>query len=358
LLLGILLLAAGIVVLAIFAGAIYQAVGTAGDARRFPPPGRLVDVGGFRLHLHETGAGRPTVVLEAGIAASSLSWSLVQPEVAKFARVVRYDRAGLGWSDAGRQPRTAAQLADELCALLRAARIDGPYVLVGHSFGGYIARMVAARIPKQVAGLVLVDSPSTSEWIPLKPEERRRVRGGALFSRIGALLAALGLVRFCLARLTTGSTGLPVMVTRSFGRSALTVVGRLIGEVQKLPAQLWPQVQAHWCQPKSFRSMASHLENLPRSAAQVEAAGAMGEIPLLVLTASRPTQERFVAQEAVARLSTRGKQIVAETSGHWIHLDEPGLVVEAIREVWAAATKNPGAASSAPTPERGGRDHS
>lgn len=334
---GLTFLVCTLIGIVISAGVLYQFIGTARDARRFPPPGRMVDTGGFRLHLQEAGTGGLTVVLEAGIAASSLSWSLVQPEVAKFARVIRYDRAGLGWSDAARQPRTAAQLAEELRALLEKAEISGPYVLVGHSFGGYIARMFAAKNPRQVAGLVLVDSPDTSEWIPLQPEERRRLQGGALFSRTGAGLAALGVVRFCLARLTTGSTGLPVMVTRSFGRSALIVVGRLVGEVQKLPVELWPQVQAHWCQPKSFRSMASHLENLPESAAQVEAAGAMGEIPLLVLTASKPRPERFAAQEAVARMSTRGKHVVAKTSGHWIHLDEPGLVVDAIREVCRAA---------------------
>jgi pimeloyl-ACP methyl ester carboxylesterase len=277
------------------------------------------------------------VVLEAGIAASSLSWSLVHPEVAGFARVVRYDRAGLGWSDPAPGPRTAARSAEELSALLEKAGINGPYVLAGHSFGGYVARMFAARFPDRVAGLVLVDSPSTSDWIPLRSEEKRRLQGGALFSRIGAVLASLGVVRFCLARLSSGSARLPVLVTRSFGRSALTVVGRLVGEVQKLPVEVWPQVQAHWCQPKSFRSMANHLANLPESAAHVEAAGPFEDIPLVVLTASEPSPGRLAAQQKVAELSPRGKQIVAEKGGHWIHLDAPDVVVAAIREVWVAA---------------------
>jgi pimeloyl-ACP methyl ester carboxylesterase len=332
--LGLTFLVCALIAILIVTGVIYQAIGTARDARRFPPPGRMVDVGGFRLHMEDAGGGEgPVVVLEAGIAASSLSWSLVQPEVAKFARVIRYDRAGLAWSDLASGPRTAQLLAEELRALLEKTRITGPYVLVGHSFGGYIARMFTAKFPEQVAGLVLLDCPNTSEWIPLQPQEKRKLQGGALFSRIGAVLASLGVVRFCLARLTSGSTALPVMVTRSFGRSALTVVGRLVGEVQKLPAGVRPQVQAHWCQPKSFHSMASHLAHLPESAAQVEAAGTMGDIPLIVLTASKPQAARFAAQEAVARLSARGKHVVAETSGHWIHLDAPGLVVEMIREV-------------------------
>src|SRR5713101_2190872 len=195
----ILLVAGAIFMLLVLAGVVYQTIGTASDARRFPPPGRMVDLGGFRLHVEEAGGGEgPVVVLEAGIAASSLSWSLVQPEVAKFVRVIRYDRAGLAWSDLARGPRTAEYLAGELRGLLEKAQIPGPYVLVGHSFGGYVARMFTASFPKQVAGLVLVDSPSTSEWIPLKPEEKRKLQGGALFSRIGAVLAALGVVRFCL----------------------------------------------------------------------------------------------------------------------------------------------------------------
>lgn len=341
---GLTFLVCTLIAILILSGAVYQTIGTARDARRFSPPGRLVDIGGFRLHVHEAGGGGPAVVLEAGIAASSLSWSLVEPKVSKFARVIRYDRAGLAWSDPAPGPRTAAQLAEELRALLETARIAGPYVLVGHSFGGYVARMFTAKFPRQVAGLVLVDNPSTSEWIPLKPEERRKLQGGVLFSRIGAVLAALGVVRFCLAQLMSGSTGLPAMVTRSFGRTALTVVGRLVGEVQKLPVEVWPQVQAHWCQPKSFRSMAGHLEHLPESAAQVEAAGAMGDIPLVVLTASKPSPQRFATQEEVARLSARGKHVVAGTSGHWIHLHEPELVVNLIRQVCEIADQERGEA--------------
>jgi pimeloyl-ACP methyl ester carboxylesterase len=339
--LGTTLLVCILIAILLIAGTIYQSVGAAVDARRFPPPGRLVDTGGFRLHLHEAGAGEgPVVVLEAGIAASSLSWSMVHPEVARFARVVRYDRAGLGWSDAAPGPRTAARSAEELAALLENAGIRGPYILVGHSFGGYVTRMFAANFPERVAGLVLVDSPSTSDWIPLRTEEKRKLQGGTLFSGIGAVLASLGVVRFCLARLTSGSTRLPVLVTRSFGRSALTVVGRLVGEVQKLPVDVWPQVQAHWCQPKSFRSMANHLAHLPESAERVEAAGAFGNIPLLVLTASNPSPERLAAQQKVTQLSPRGKLVVTEKSGHWIHLDAPDVVVAAIHEVWLAARRD------------------
>ncbi len=326
----------------LLSGLVYQVIGTEGDARRYPAPGRLVAVNGVRLHIYGMGETGPVVVLDAGIAASSVSWSLVQPEVAKFARVFSYDRAGLGWSEpayGGPRPRTAANSAEELHALLTGAGIAGPYILAGHSFGGYVARAFAHAYPREVAGIVLVDSPDTSEWKFLDGDRKRRLRGGAFFSRIGAVLAGLGVVRACLALLSAGATGVPRLVTQSFGKSAANLAARMVGQVRKLPPQVWPIVRAHWSRPKSFRSMASHLAHLPESAAYVEACGPLGDVPLVVLTASNPTSERVEQQDAVARLSSQGRHIVAATAGHWIHLDEPALVVEAIRSVCETASR-------------------
>src|SRR5688572_81359 len=140
-----------------------------------PPPGRLVDIGHRRLHLNAQGEdlphsqrqGSPTVVLEAGIAASSLSWSHVQPRVAAFARTYSYDRAGLAWSDACSKPVTAASCADDLHALLTAAKIEGPCVLVGHSYGAFVLHVYASRHPENVSGLVLVDPIYPEEWLKL-----------------------------------------------------------------------------------------------------------------------------------------------------------------------------------------------
>lgn len=128
----------------------------------FPPLGRLVDIGGYRLHLHCTGEGDPTVVLIAGGGDFSFDWSLVQPNVSHFARVCSYDRAGLAWSDPGPLPRTVRQDAYELHSLLSAARVPAPYLLVGHSMGGLIARLYADRYANEVAGIVLVDATSES----------------------------------------------------------------------------------------------------------------------------------------------------------------------------------------------------
>src|SRR5438045_7029728 len=156
---------------------------------RYPPPGRMIDIGGRRLHVYEAGQGSPTVLLEAGIAATSLSWRPVQNEVARFTRIASYDRAGLGWSDSASKPLTLSGLVNDLQALLKVAQLPPPYVLVGHSFGGLIVRAFAGRNPNEVAGLVLVDAVRPEEWHPLSSEQRRMLERAARLSRRGAMLA-------------------------------------------------------------------------------------------------------------------------------------------------------------------------
>src|SRR5690349_5336558 len=132
-----------------------------------PPPGKLVDVGGWRLHLYCTGekrAGQPTVILEPGIGDFSVEWSLVQPGVAKYARVCSYDRAGDGWSDWGPHPRTYRQIVYELHTLLDKAGVKPPFVLVGQSYGGWLVRLYALTYPSDVAGMVLVDAGADDPW--------------------------------------------------------------------------------------------------------------------------------------------------------------------------------------------------
>src|SRR5258705_10945572 len=134
-----------------------------------PPPGQLVDVGGHRLHLQCAGEGTPAVVFDAALGASSLSWSLVQPAVARVTRACSYDRAGFGWSDAGPMPRTAGRAADELRTLLDRAGVLPPYVLVGHSFGGLVALIFAQRFLKDTAGLVLRGPAHPRDWVKPAP---------------------------------------------------------------------------------------------------------------------------------------------------------------------------------------------
>src|SRR5262245_12758597 len=140
-------------------GTVYEPLAEAADVRAYPPPGQLVDVGGYRLHLNCLGTGSPTVVIEAGLGDWSASWSSwVQPKVAKTTRVCTYDRAGMGYSEAGPLPRTAEQFAKELHTLLQHTSIPGPYVLVGHSMGGLPVRVFAHEYASDVAGVVLIES--------------------------------------------------------------------------------------------------------------------------------------------------------------------------------------------------------
>jgi pimeloyl-ACP methyl ester carboxylesterase len=325
----------GLAVLAISAGIAYQLLGRSADARRFPPPGQLIDIGqGQRLHVHCLGDGAPSVIFEAGIAASSLSWTHVQPRVAEFARACSYDRAGLAWSSAAAGSITAAGCARDLDELLRAAAVPPPYVLVGHSYGAFVLHVYAARHPHNVAGLVLVDPIYPSEWLTMTRRERWRIAGGAFLSRVGAALSTVGIVRGCLTLLARGSTGVPRRMSHLFGSEAAKVLNRLVGEVQKLPAETWPAVQTHWSQAKCFSSMAEHLAGLRQSAAEVEACGELPrEIPVVVITAASQSAAYRAEHARMVARSACGRHLIATGSGHWIHLDEPELVVDAIRTI-------------------------
>ena len=187
-------LVVALLVLAVI-GAIYQAIATQLDERAYPPPGELVDVDGHRLHINCVGQGSPTVILEAANLGMSAHWVRVQQQVADTTRVCAYDRAGMGWSERGPEPRDAKQISSELHDLLaNAAGIEGPYVLVGHSYGGLYARMYAARYSEEVAGVVLVDSTHPEQFT-------RSPEGRAMYEqirRLGAVipwLTRLGVIR-------------------------------------------------------------------------------------------------------------------------------------------------------------------
>jgi len=327
----------GTLAVPVVAGAIYQAIGTWRDRRRFPAPGRLVRVNERRMHIHVTGEGTPTVVFESGMGASCLSWTLVQPQVAQFTRAVSYDRAGHGWSDPAREPRTARQIAQELHTLLDATDVPGPYVLVGHSFGGYVSQAFAHKYRDEVAGMVLVDSVHHVEWKNPTPEQLRMIEVGLRYAWIAAWLARLGVVRFCLVRLARGSPRLGWAAASAFGVGTAAAAQRIAGEIRKLPAPILPIVRALWSQPKNFMSLGQHVAALPVSAAQAAAVSSLGDLPLIVLSGDHHAAPYTAWQRELALLSSRGRHLVASDSGHWIHLDHPELVTKAILEVVAAA---------------------
>jgi pimeloyl-ACP methyl ester carboxylesterase len=319
------------------AGLVYQGIGTARDRRRFGAPGALTSVGGHRLHYRCEGTGSPSVILEAGIAASSLTWSRVHGAIAGETRVCSYDRAGLAWSEVARTRRSIDALVRELRVMLAAGEVPPPYVLVAHSFGALVIRAFARAYPADVAGLVFVDPLHPSEWCDPSPTQRHLLRGGIFLSRLGAVLARLGLVRLLLALLSGGSTAAPRQVSRMFGRKVAALLDHMVGEVQKLPPEVLPFVQAHWSHPKAFRGMWQHLAAMPScSAALNQGTDAFGDIPVVVLSAGA-RDPRWVAEDAaLARTSSSGRHLVSPRSGHWIHLDDPDLVVNAIRDVIAS----------------------
>jgi pimeloyl-ACP methyl ester carboxylesterase len=299
-------------------------------SRHLPPPGALVDVGGHRLHVVCPGAGTPAVLLEAGIAASSVSWTLVQPEIATFTRVCAYDRAGLGWSDVASSARSFARIGDDLDAVRRHVQPDAPVILVGHSFGSLVVRSLAARDPGTVAGLVLIDPPT--EWLAPRPEQVRRIVRAIRLSRLGALLAQVGVVQASVSLLMRGRVDASRRVARAFGATAAGTIERLVGEIRKLPPQLHPVVQSHWCRPSSFRAMADYLRVMHEEAAVIAAAAAPPpEIPMVVISGAHQPAEEIAHHRRMADASSRGRHVVAADSGHWILFDRPDLIVDAVR---------------------------
>jgi len=315
------------------AGALYQLIGARRSARACAPPGAMVDVGGHRLHAVCAGSGTPTVVLESGIAASSLSWTYILPEIAKFTRACAYDRAGLAWSETARRPRLFGHIVDDLHAVLMNAGLSRPYVLAGHSFGCFVVCAYAAQHPEDTAGLVLIDAPAASQWRQPTHHQAQLLWGGIHLSRVGGVLARLGVVRACLALLTGGAPRVPRMFIKIFGPTAARTLTRLVGEVQKLPPEMHPVVQALWCQPKCFRAMADHLRVLREAAAFVASLRSLPDVPLVAISSSELSPEHIEEHRQLACLSSNGRHIVASRSGHWIPLDEPELVVRAIHDV-------------------------
>ena len=309
----------GTVVLAAI-GAAYQAIAIQIDRRAYPPPGQMIDVGGYQLHLNCTGtnmSGSPTVILEQGLGGISSAWVLVQPEIAKATRVCSYDRAGMGWSDVGPEPRDAQHIAEELHTLLHNADIVEPYVLVGWSYGGLYVREFAGQYGDEVAGLVLLDSSSPDQWTST-PEGQSQFASNAKIYSLAPTLARLGVMR----------------------------VQGLLQPASGLPTPYDEELQASFAATKDWDTQSAEFLASLATGSQVREAKLSDNIPLFVLTATNhgtpPQQEQLWQdwQRDLVSLSTNHVHQIVEGADHasfWRDLEVIKITNAAILQTVEAA---------------------
>ena len=305
------------------------------DGRKFRAPGALVKIKNRTVHVHQLGSGAPPIILEAGIAASSLNWSILQPKLAALVSTFSYDRAGFGWSTStGRQCRLS-QMADELHQWIDTLRVPRPYVLAGHSYAAYILRVYAQRFPEELAGIILIDPLTPEEWIKPRRFQRWQLRHGVWFSRVGAALGAIGVNRFCLWLLQRGNSAVPSRVLSVFGAKASETGRRILGELAKLPPETVRLIRERWSHAEFFLTMARYIRTLPATAAEASQSQIPAHIPVTVISGAHQPPVRMAEHQAIAAHSSHGRHLVAANSAHWIHLDQPELIVEAFRAIVA-----------------------
>ncbi|HSR63109.1 MAG TPA: alpha/beta hydrolase [Gammaproteobacteria bacterium] len=269
------------------------------------PPGRLVDIGGYQLHISCLGKGSPTVILDAGIGGFSLDWISVQRALADKVQVCAYDRAGYGWSDPGPSPRSTDRIVDELHRLLINAGLQPPYVLVGHSFGGYNVQYYAKLYPGETAGLVLVDSshPQQAERLPDIPAHREKTKGSKV-------------------------------VTLFRGQSSF----------KYYPEDVLPLLMHVLSWRKMYITQRREFISFTMSGDQVEHSGELPDMPLVVITRGKrvwpedPYGNMLESvwsemQRELSNMTPSARQIIALASDHLIHLEQPRTVASAIMSV-------------------------
>ncbi len=320
----------------ILAGFVYQCIGSHRDRVRYAGSGRWVTIGrGCRLYLLEQGSGGPTVLFEAGIGATNLNWRHIQDTVSHFTGTASYDRSGLGFSSRCRTARTPGNIAIELHDLLERAEIKPPYILVGHSFGGLVMRRYALLYPEEVSGVVLVDPMRCEEWPPLDPSKQQQIDLGRRLIRYAMPIALCGVTRLAVLSLFHRSKRLSGNLDGATAAGGRHVIGRITSEVGKMPREVWPVVAAHWSRPGFYAGISSHIDSIPDTVKEMHDAEPIREIPVLVLTPGKSTP---LSEEYLCRIGDNVQQVIAPASEHWIHLDEPELVIGSIRAMVAAST--------------------
>jgi pimeloyl-ACP methyl ester carboxylesterase len=307
------------------AGLVAERIAEALDDRRFPPPGRLVDIGGGRaLHLVCEGSAGPVIVVEQGAGEPAMMWRSLQMKAAGFARLCLYDRAGYGWSPPAPAWQNIDERAADLHRLLEAAGLPGPYILAAHSYGGLVVRAFARAYPKDTAGLVMVDA--IEESIAFHPDYLRFIGQSRPIVTVMRGAAALGIMR--LVGLMGGGEAARDEADREGQRLAGAVAAR----------------------PAFYAAIAGDLRSIEEASTRYplpEGMGGLGDMPVIVLTHGQPFPGPFArlepfwrpGQERMARLTSQGELIVAEKSNHMIMHDQPDLVLDALRAMVAKATR-------------------
>jgi pimeloyl-ACP methyl ester carboxylesterase len=305
-------------------GYLYQTVATFIDQRRYPPPGKLVEIDGSRMHILSTGTGSPSVILEAGLGAMSSGWGWIQPEIEKFTRVVSYDRAGLGWSDADVSTPTALRTAWRLHKLLHTSGITGPYVLVGHSMGGLLVRVFANQYPDEVVGMVLVDASHPDQYERHRAIRRHMHSGFQLLGKI-PLLTMFGYVR---------------------------LTGLFHSHADGLPARQRSEAEAFLSSHRHFTATLKESLAWNVLCAEVHCTRDLGNKPLAVVSAGKDVlQGAADLQAELAALATTSTHRVVDGATHVTlvtHRDHAMSVVEAIRQVVAQVRESSATGTTLP----------
>lgn len=308
--------------LLLVATALYHAIASYLEDRQ-PPPGQLIDVGSHRLHLYVAGKGSPTIVLDHSLGG--LDGYFLIEELSKLARVCIYDRAGYRWSDRSPFPRTSEQIVTELDTLLTQAAIEPPYILVGNSFGSYNVRLYSHRFPQKVAGIVLTDGLHEKGMLKM-PLSLQALKlfflSGFVMSIVGS---RLGIIR----------------LLRAFGGFEL-----LKPELRSVSPQSRNWVTGSFCRAKHWMTMLQEMLNLDQSARQVSVAKHLVNVPMVSIKAcsffqpslwtkliplKQANQLREEMHVELCHLSTDCIQVEANKSGHFVWLDQPEVIVNAVR---------------------------
>lgn len=311
-----------VLTLAVLLASGYQTMADARDLRTYPPPGRLIDAGGHYLHVNCMGDGSPAVILESGMSGWSTDWAVVQPAIAQVTRVCAYDRAGYGWSEEGPLPRTSQQVATELHTLLQHIGVGPKYILAGHSLGGLDVQLYARHYPDEIAGIVLVDSTHKEQYLRMRADVRQRFEDDLTgMTRLASRIAPFGLLRLA--------------------NQPATVIA------DKLPDVYQSMHRAIGFQTKAYRALAAEMAAFQASQEQVQQAGPLPHVPVVVLSATElrdyPSvfsdeheyMQRFwqELQQDLADQIPGARHIVVAQSGHYIHLDQPDVVIAAINDL-------------------------